>query len=382
MTFKRWNNLSGWLVFAISAIVYFYSVERTGSLWDCGEFILGAYKLQVVHPPGAPIFLLVGRMFTLVAEMLSDNPEDIAFAVNLMSGLCTAFAAMFVCWITVILGRIALVGRENEPDQAQEIALAGAGIAAGLSTAFATSIWFSAVEGEVYAMSTFFTTLVVWAGVKWYNLPDDKESDRWLIFCIFAAALSVGVHLLSLLTFPALGMLYYYKKVASPNLRGAVIAAGGGLLFIGFMLALVIPGIPSLWAFFELVMVNSFGLPFHTGLIPLILVLGGGLFLGLRWAHRRRDQLIQNIFIAASLILIGYSILGMVVIRANANPPVNMNAPYDAMRLVPYLNREQYGERALVRGPHFDAKVVGSETSDRYGRVDDRYARHFMGRKD
>ena len=131
-------------------------------------------------------------MFTLVAEMLSDNPEDIAFAVNLMSGLCTAFAAMFVCWITVILGRIALVGRENEPDQAQEIALAGAGIAAGLSTAFAASIWFSAVEGEVYAMSTFFTTLVVWAGVKWYNLPDDKESDRWLIFCIFAAALRRG----------------------------------------------------------------------------------------------------------------------------------------------------------------------------------------------
>ncbi len=373
MTFKRWNNLSGWLVFAIAAIVYFYSVERTGSLWDCGEFILGAYKLQVVHPPGAPIFLLVGRMFTLVAELLSDNPEDIAFAVNMMSGLCTAFAAMFVCWITMILGRIALVGRDTEPDQATELALAGAGIAAGLSTAFATSIWFSAVEGEVYAMSTFFTTLVFWAGVKWYNLPDNKESDRWLIFCIFAAALSVGVHLLSLLTFPALGILYYYKKVATPNLRGAIIAAGAGLLFIGFMLAFVIPGIPSLWAFFELVMVNSFGLPFHTGLIPLFLLLGGGLFLGLRWAHRKKDQLIQNIFVAASMILIGYSILGMVVIRANANPPVNMNAPYDAMRLVPYLNREQYGERALVRGPHFDAKVVGSETEDRYGRVDDRY---------
>ena len=301
MTFKRWNNLAGWLVFAIALTVYFFSAERTGSLWDCGEFILGAYKLQVVHPPGAPIFVLVGRMFTVIAEILSDDPADIAFAVNLMSGICTAFAATFVTWITMIFGKLALVGRDSEPDDTQEILLAGAGVAAGLATAFATSIWFSAVEGEVYAMSTFFTALVVWAGVKWYNLPNKAESDRWLLFAIYAAALSVGVHLLSLLTFPMLGILYYYKKVESPNNRGVLIAAGGGLAFIGLMLGLVIPGIPTLWSKFELMMVNGFGLPFHTGLIPLFLVLGAGLFFGLRWAHRKNSLIWQHVFIAAGV---------------------------------------------------------------------------------
>lgn len=365
--------MAGWLVFAVAFTVYYLSAERTGSLWDCGEFILGAYKLQVVHPPGAPIFLIVGRLFTLVAEMVSDNPEDIAFAVNLMSGICTAFAATFVCWITMILGKIALVGRGNEPTGAQEVALFGSGLAAGLATTFATSIWFSAVEGEVYAMSTCFTAMVFWAGVKWYYLPDVRDSDRWLIFAVFAAALSVGVHLLSLLTFPALALLYYYKKVSAPNLRGAFIAFATGFLVIGVMLGFIIPGIPTLWSKFELMMVNGFGLPFHTGLIPLLLVMGGILWWGLRRAHEKGSQNLQLIMVALALVVVGYSTIGMVVIRAQANTPVNMNDPSDAMRLVPYLNREQYGERPLLRGPHFDAQISDIKSEDRYGRVGDRY---------
>lgn len=373
MTFQRWTNLTGWLVFAVAFTVYFFSAERTGSLWDCGEFILGAYKLQVVHPPGAPFFLLVGRLFTLIPEWFSDNPENIAFAVNLMSGVCTALAATFTCWATMILGKLALTGRNEEPTQTQEYALLGAGLTAGLSTAFATSIWFSAVEGEVYAMSTMFTALVFWAGVKWYNLPDRPESDRWLMFAFFAAALSVGVHLLSLLTFPALGVLYYYKKVANPNTRGLLIGIIAGFLFIGVMLGLIIPGLPTLWSKFELVMVNGLGLPFHTGLIPLVLLVAAILWLGLRHAHRTGNQNLQYLFVALGLIVVGYSTIGMVVIRAKANPPINMNAPDDAMRLVPYLNREQYGERPLFRGPHFDARIVGTETADRYGRVGDGY---------
>jgi hypothetical protein len=373
MTFKRWNNLAGWLVFAVAFTVYYLSAERTGSLWDCGEFILGAYKLQVVHPPGAPIFLLIGRLFTLVAEMVSDNPEDIAFSVNLMSGICSAFVATFVCWITMILGKISLVGRTDEPNKAQEIALFFAGLSAGLATAFATSIWFSAVEGEVYAMSTCFTAMVFWAGVKWYYLPDKLESDRWLIFAFFAAALSVGVHLLSLLTFPAIALLYYYKKVANPNKRGSWIAVAGGFIFIGIMLGFIIPGIPSLWSKFELIMVNGMGLPFHTGLIPLVILIAAILYFGLRHAHRTGNAQLQQIILALGLIVVGYSTIGMVVVRAKANTPINMNAPDDAMRLVPYLNREQYGERPLVRGPHFDAKLTGTKTEDRYGRVGDHY---------
>ena len=140
--FKRFNNIVGWTVFAIAMIVYFFSAERTGSLWDCGEFITGAYKFQVVHPPGAPLFLIIGRMFTVVAEIISDDPADIAFAVNLMSSVCSALTASLVCWITVILGKLALVGREKQADNAESIALLGAGAVAGLATAFATSVWF------------------------------------------------------------------------------------------------------------------------------------------------------------------------------------------------------------------------------------------------
>lgn len=367
------GNLTGWLVFAIAATVYYFSVERTGSLWDCGEFILGAYKLQVVHPPGAPLFLLVGRVFTWFAEVLSNDPADIAFAVNMLSGICTAFAAAFVCWITVCLGKLALVGRDQEMDFGQQLATSGAGLVAGLATAFCSSIWFSAVEGEVYAMSTFFTALTLWAVIKWYSLPDDAQNDRWLIFSVYAAGLSTGVHLLSLLTFPALALFYYFKRYKQTTLLGMAAAAGIGLAAIVGIQVFIIIGIPKLWSVFELFMVNSLGFPFHSGLIPTTLVVAGVIFLGLRYAHNKQNALLQYIFVAASLVLVAFSTIGMVVIRANASTPINMNVPSDAMRLIPYLNREQYGERPLLKGPHFGAEAYKSERKDRYGRVGDRY---------
>lgn len=375
MHYKTINNIAGWLTFLTAATVLCASVERTGSLWDCGEFISGAYKLQVVHPPGAPVFLIVGRLFTWVAEMVSDTPSDIAYAVNLMSALCTAFAALFICWSATILGRIALVGRDGILDSGQQIAVAAAGVTAGLTTAFCTSVWSSAVEGEVYAMSTFFTCMTLWAALKWYNLPDDAQADRWLIFAFFSTALSIGVHLLSLLTFPALALFYYFKKLGDkrPTLLGAAIAAGAGVVLIGMIQTLIIAGIPRFWARFELFMVNSLGLPFHTGIIPVLLIFAGAIWLGLRYAHKRQNGLLQRFVVAIGLIIVAYLSYGTVVIRANANPPINMNEPSDAMRLLPYLNREQYGERPLLRGPNFDASPVNIKSSPRYGRVGDRY---------
>ena len=423
---KRLSNIAGWLVFAIAFAVYFFSAERTGSLWDCGEFILGAYKLQVVHPPGAPLFLIIGRLFTWVADIFSDNPADIAFAVNLMSGLSTALAATFVCWTTVMLGKLALVGREGELEEGQPLALAGAGLAAGLTTAFCTSIWFSAVEGEVYAMSTLFTTLTLWSTIKWYMLPDEPQHDRWLLFSIYAAGLSIGVHLLSILTFPALALFFYFKKYKEHSLRGMAIAAVGGLALIVLIQKLIITGIPYLWSTLELFSVNTLGLPFHSGLVFTFLGVVGMLVLVLMYLHEQiknplplyllaglvaliallsyetaADQISYRLFVAAvlvgigyfrekvvtyrgvaqliiigtTLVVMGFSTTGVVVIRANAAPPVNMNNPSDAMRLIPYLNREQYGERALLRGPNFDksGQPIDMETSDRYGRVGDRY---------
>jgi hypothetical protein len=374
-SYKKGTNLVGWLVFLITGTVMFMSVERTGSLWDCGEFVAGCYKLQVVHPPGAPFFLMLGKLAITVGQLFSKDPSVIAFSVNVMSGLATAAAAMFICWTTMILGKIALNGRDNEPSQSEFIALSGAGIAAGLATAFATSIWFSAVEGEVYAMSTMFTTLTLWTMIKWYNQPDTPEADRWMQVSVYMAGLSTGVHLLSLLTFPALALFYYFKKTEKPTWMGMIVAGVIGVLSITLLQTLIITGIPSLWGQLEMICVNWFGLPFTIPSLILTLgIIGSAAYFGLRFAHRRSNATLQNIFMGLAFSAIGFSTVGMVLLRANANPPINMNNPSDPIRVIPYLNREQYGERPLLFGPNFNAKPSGQEVQDRYGRVGNEYA--------
>lgn len=373
LTNKRLTNIVGWVVFGIAAIVYFFSAERTGSLWDCGEFILGAYKLQVVHPPGAPLFMIVGRVFAFFGEIFSDKLSDIAFAVNMMSGISTAFAAMFVAWMTMIFGKLTLAGQDEELEGAALWSNAFAGLVAGLATTFATSIWFSAVEGEVYAMSTFFTALSFWAAVKWYILPDDQKSDRWLLFALYAIGLSTGVHLLSILTLPAIALLYYFKKYDTHTISGGLLSVFLGFISVGIIQKLIIVGIPTLWKNFEIFAVNGIGLPFHSGLVITLLLLGALLFLALRYAHTKGKYLLQMGLLAMTFVTIGFSTIGVIVIRANADTPINMNVPSDAVRLLPYLNREQYGERALIYGPHFDAEPVDVKSERRYGRVGDRY---------
>jgi len=370
---RRLSLITGWVVFAIAMIVYFFSAERTGSLWDCGEFVLGAYKLQVVHPPGAPLFLLIGRLFTWIADILSNDPQDIAFAVNLMSGMCTALAAALVAWTTIVFARLSMVGRDQTLNFEQILVTCGAGLAAGLATAFTTSIWFSAVEGEVYAMSTMFTTLTVWAAAKWYGMEDTPDADKWLVLAIYVAGLSIGVHLLSLLAFPAIGLLYYFKKYKTFNFGGLVLAMIGGAMMIPVVQKLVIVGVPSLWSKMELLMVNSFGFPIHSGIFPTLLILTAASYFGIKWARKNNNGLAERLIISLVLLVISFSTIGVVVIRANANPPINMNAPSDAMRLIPYLNREQYGERPLLRGPHFEANPIDTEKEDRYGFVKDHY---------
>lgn len=370
---KRFSLITGWIVFAIAMVVYFFSAERTGSLWDCGEFVLGAYKLQVVHPPGAPLFLLIGRLFTWVADILSNDKANIAFAVNLMSGACTALAAALVAWTTIVFARLSLVGRDESMNREQTLVACGAGLAAGLATAFCTSIWFSAVEGEVYAMSTMFTTLTVWAAARWYGMEDTPEADKWIVFAIYAAGLSIGVHLLSLLVFPAMGLLYYFKKYKEFNFGGLLLAMIMGSLMIPVVQKLVIVGVPSLWAQMELLMVNGLGFPIHSGIFPTLLILTALAFFGLRWARKNNNGLAERLIVSLTLLVISFSTIGVVVIRANANTPINMNAPSDAMRLIPYLNREQYGERPLLRGPHFAADPIDTEKEDRYGIVGDHY---------
>ena len=366
-------NIAGWLVFAIASIVYFFTAERVGSLWDCGEFILGAYKLQVVHPPGAPFFLLIGHVFTYIADIFSDDPADIAFAVNLLSGICTAFTAAFVTWTTIRVAKHVDQKMHDEQETDKSLIYAGAGLVAGLATTFCSSIWFSAVEGEVYAMSTMFTAMTLWSMMKWFTLPDSAQSDRWIILTVYLAGLSIGVHLLSLLTFPALALLYYFKKHKDNSLVGAIVAMGIGAVLIGVIQKLIIEGLPLLWTKFELLSVNSLGLAIHSGLIFLAVVLAALLFAGLRFARTRNNRILEIIVTCAMLLVISYSTIGVVLVRANADPPVNMNDPEDAFRLLPYINREQYGERPLLRGPHYEASPYDMETTERYGRVGDKY---------
>ena len=373
MSFKRAVNISGLIVFLISMLVYIQSAERTGSLWDCGEFILGAYKLQVVHPPGASLFLLMGRMFAFVAETFSDNPANIAFAVNLMSSALSAVAAVFFAWIAMIVGKIALVGRNNETDLGQNIALVFVGLVTGLASAFSTTMWFSAVEGEVYATSTFFTALTIWAGLKWYNLPNDATYDRWLVLSMFSAGLSTGVHLLSLLTLPAIATLYYFKRYEKRTLLGLGSSILASLAIIYFVMKTVIVGIPTLWSKFELFTVNTLGMGVHSGLIPTVLFVGAACFFALRYTHQKKNQLLQTIFLSLTLIVIASTTVIVVVIRANADTPINMNVPSNVMRLIPYLNREQYGERPLLKGPHFEAKPIDVTREKRYGLVGKSY---------
>jgi len=344
--YKTLKNIAGWLTFAIAAIVYYFSVESTVSLWDCGEFILAAYKLEVVHPPGAPLFLMMGRIFAWLGDILSDNPSHIAVAVNLMSAMATAFMAMFVALTTVILTKIALVGRVKEPALAESLISAGAGLVAGLTSAFATSIWFSAVEGEVYALSSFFTAATVWTAVKWYDLPDEKGHDRYLVLAFFLIGLSIG---------------------------GFALAGLIGTAGIVFIQKFLIAGIPWLWAKFDLFAVNTLGLPFNSGIVFVLLVIGSLLLWGFRLAHRKKSHLLQMAMMASTMMILAYTSYGMVVLRANANPPINMSEPYGPMRLLSYLNREQYGERPLLWGPHYEAKPIGIKSEPRYGRVGDRY---------
>jgi len=251
MNFKRLNNITGWAVFAIATIVYMLTAEPTGSLWDCGEFVSAAHKLEVVHPPGAPLFLMIGRFFSVIAETFTDtesNPANIAYALNMLSGICTAFLVLFIFWTTTILARLAIM-KDNKtlPTEMGDIlAILGAGTVAGLSTTFATSVWFSAVEGEVYAMSGFFTGLVVWAAMRWY-VTHHKYADRWLVFIAYMIGLSIGVHLLSLLVIPFVTLLYFYKKADNPARKeqkvdiknNATLWLGIGLVGLGVIRAIL-----------------------------------------------------------------------------------------------------------------------------------------------
>lgn len=350
MNFKLVNTISGWVVFLMATFVYAISAEPTVSLWDCGEFISGCYKMQVMHPPGAPLFLMIGRLFSLFAS----DPSKVAYMINFMSGVCTAFGVLFVFWSITFFSRKLLNKTFDDITLGESIAVLLAGFVGAMACTFATSVWFSAVEGEVYAMSFAFTGLAFWSILKWWD-DETEHADRWLLFIAYTIGLSIGVHLLSLLTIPAIVLVYYLKKYKYTS-QGFVLALLSGAALLGFVQMFMIPKIPQFAALFDRIFVNSIGLPFGSGVAFFMLLLLTFVVLGLRYANRNNKPLVERVVLSCFLILLGFSTYLMVVIRANAGVSINMNRPIDAYSLLSYLNREQYGDRPLVYGEWWGAE--------------------------
>ncbi len=353
-SYKKVNSILGWIVFTIASAVYILTSEPTMSFWDCGEYIATAYKLEVGHPPGAPLFQMLGRFFSLLA--LGDVTL-VARMVNTMSALASGFTILFLFWtITMIAKKIALRNGEMTPGRMWTVM--GAGAVGALAYTFSDSFWFSAVEGEVYAMSSFFTAIVVWAIFKWEEHADEKHAYRWLILIAYLMGLSIGVHLLNLLAIPAITFVYYFRKYPKPDWKGLLLVTLLSVLILAVVMYLIIPWIIKLAGLAELFFINTLGLPFNSGTLIYLALLIGLVIWGLLYTRRKGKVVLNTILLAFSFIVVGYSSFLMLVIRSNADTPIDENNPENAMYLLAYLNREQYGDWPLLHGQYYNAPVI------------------------
>jgi hypothetical protein len=367
-SFSNTNNLIGWAVFFISLIVYTITLEETASYWDPSEFIATSYKLQVPHPPGAPLFLLLGRFFSFFAF---GDVTQVAYSINMMSAIASAFTVLFLYWSIVLVGQ-KIISVVKSLENAKGL-LVASGVVGSLSYAFSDSFWFSAVEAEVYAMSSLFTAFVVWAILKWDTIQDESRANRWLILIAYVIGLSIGVHLLNLLTLPALALIYYFKKFKATKWGAITTFLLGGLMIV-VINDLIIPGLPTLAGHFELFFVNTLGLFFGSGAIIFVILLISLLILSIRYTQRKQAYVGNTIALAITFLIIGYSSYCTILIRSNYDPPINENAPKDVMSFVRYLKREQYGSRPLLFGPYFTSNPIGMHyTGQTYIKGKDKY---------
>jgi len=354
-SFQKINNISGWVLFLIATLVYAMTLELTASYWDAGEFIAVSYKLMVPHPPGAPFYLLMGRMFSFLAM---GDVERVAYWINMLSVVSSGLTILFMYWSIVLLGRKLLEVKQGEETRFQTWTLVGAGAVGALAYTFSDSFWFSAVEAEVYGMSSFFTAFVVWAILKWDLIDDESTANKWLILIAYMMGLSIGVHLLNLVTIPALTLIFYFKKKEIYSFKSislTIIASGILILIIN---DLVIPGLPTIAGSFEIFFVNSLGLPFGSGVIVFILLFLGTLVYGIIWSQKNYKETLNTALLSFAFILIGYASYTVIVIRSSYDPPIDENDPENIMSVVSYLKREQYGSRPLIFGPYFTAEVI------------------------
>ncbi|MDC0584605.1 DUF2723 domain-containing protein [Bacteroidales bacterium] len=413
--YKRLNLILGWLSFLIAAVTYLMTIEPTTSLWDCGEFIASAYKLEVGHPPGAPLFMITARFFALFAK----DTAHVAMMINAMSGIASAFTILFLFWTISHLAKKILIKTEADYTPTKMWSVMGAAMVGALAYTFSDTFWFSAVEGEVYASSSFFTAIVFWAILKWENEADSRYATRWVIFIAYMVGLSIGVHLLNLLAIPAIVLVIYFRKYEVTT-KGTIYTLLISGLILAFLMWGIIPGLISGASKFELLFVNNLGMGFNSGVLVYIVCLVISLIAGIYYTHKQNNHLLVSLFFALSfffvgaamigdniflailltggvftavyylgdkyntilntilitftVIIIGYSSFSMIVIRSHANPPMDENNPETVFSLLSYINREQYGDRPLVSGHYYNAPVTGSEKGKpTYSKIGDKY---------
>ena len=304
--YRTVNNLMGWLTFLIAAIVYCMTIEPTASFWDCPEFITTGYKLEVGHPPGAPFFMLVANLFS---QFASDTTQ-VAKMVNYMSAIMSASCILFLFWSITHLVRKLIVTKEENISKGQLITIMGSGLVGALAYTFSDTFWFSAVEGEVYAFSSLFTAVVFWLILKWEDVADEPHSDRWLILIAYLTGLSIGVHLLNLLCLPAIVLVYYYKKVPHATAKGSLLALIGSGLLVAAVLYGIVPGIVKVGGWFELLFVNTFSMPFNSGVIFYVLVLAGILVWGVYESYTEKSKQRMALSFVLAIAMLGIPFYG------------------------------------------------------------------------
>ncbi len=360
--YKLVNNLAGWATFLLSAVVYILTTEPSASFWDCGEFILSAYKMEVGHPPGAPLFMMIANLFT---QFAFGNTANVAVMVNVMSALAAAATIMFLFWTITHIARRMVVGRKGEPSVGQTVAIIGAGLVGALAYTFTDTFWFSAVEAEVYALSSLMTAVVVWAILKWEEVADQRGNERWLVFIAYMMGLSIGVHILNLLTIPALVFVYYFRKTEKVTTKGLVVSTLVSGVLILFLNSIVIPYTTQVGAWFDR-MLNSVGLPVNVGFAIYVVVLFAALGVGVWFTQKRGMKLANLIVTCLTVILIGYSSYASVVIRAAAGTPMNSNDPDNPYALLYLLNREQYEAQPILTGVSYAAPISDVKYRTKY----------------
>ncbi|MGD0583631.1 MAG: DUF2723 domain-containing protein [Bacteroidales bacterium] len=368
-TFRRWNNITGWVIFVISSLVYILTLEPTVSFWDCGEFILSAFKLQVGHPPGAPLFLMIGRVASLFS--MGDNSK-VSVTINTMSALYSGFAIMFLFWtITHLVRKIYAKGEELTTHRI--LTIIACGIIGSLAYTFSDTFWFSAVEGTVFALSSLIMGFVFWAMLKWEDEADKPYSGRWIILIAYVMGLGIGVHRLSLLVIPVLVFVFYFRKYEVTT-KGILKTLAAAVFILWLMVFVIMPGIPIAAGWFELLLVNGLGLPYNSGLYFYLVLVIAILVFGIRFSQKKGKVILNYVFTALTMIFIGYSSYTMIIIRSNARPPMNQNDPSDVFSFIYYINMEQYGTPPKIYGNYFTAPVTGvKKVIEGYNKVNRRY---------